>query len=69
MQVVRLYRYEREPGCYTISPTMPNCEHTILHRIIADDGMILVNKDIKTCVADVETIDGWTESPYDNLYE
>lgn len=56
-----LYRYTRENGGVTVSPNKPDCEYTEMYRLIADEGMILVNGDVQTICVDVETAEGWTE--------
>lgn len=62
MTTVTLYRYEREPGRITISPEKPDCEHTTLYRLIADEGMMLVNEDgDSACAVDVYTPEEWRE--------
>lgn len=62
MQILTLYKYQREGGGVTVSPIKPDCEYTELFRIIADEGKILT-KDFQnlTLCADVETPDGWYE--------
>lgn len=61
MQIIALYKYEREGGGITVSPNKPNAEHTEMFRIIADEGKVLVNGDKITTCADVESVDGWSE--------
>lgn len=62
MQKITLYRYEREAGHITVSPVMPtDKEYTTMLRLVAEDGMELVNGDIRTICIDVETDEGWTE--------
>lgn len=62
MTTVTLYRYEREPGKTTISPNKPDVEHTTLYRLIADEGMMLINEDgDSACVVDVYTPEEWRE--------
>lgn len=62
MQKITLYKYERETGRTTVSPVMPiDKEYTTMLRLVADDGMILVNGDIRTCCVDVDSDDGWEE--------
>lgn len=56
-----LYRYQREDGGYDISPVEPECEYTTLHRLIADEGMILYKDDIEAEVIDVVSTLGWLE--------
>lgn len=45
MQDVILYRYTRENGGVTNSTIKPDCPYSIRHRLIADEGKILVNGD------------------------
>lgn len=61
MQIVNLYKYIRDDGGTTVSPTMPNTEYTEMFRLIADEGKELVNGDIHTSCIDVETTEGWIE--------
>lgn len=56
-----LYRYQREDGGYNISPIEPECEYTTLHRLIADEGMLLKKGDIETPCIDTEDNTGWVE--------
>ena len=40
-----LYRYEREPGCITVSTEQPtNVEYTEIYRLIADEGKVLTKR-------------------------
>ena len=61
MQIITLYRYEREPNKITVSPEKPDVEYTELFRLVADEGKILVNGDIQTTCIDVNSTEGWTE--------
>ena len=61
MQIIPLYKYERENGGTTVSPIKPKCEYTEMYRLIADEGKALTNGDIITSCVDVENIEGWTE--------
>lgn len=62
MQVITLYRYERDDGGITTSPVEPDCEYTEMYRLIADEGKVLTQDGIKTTMcADVHTLDGWYE--------
>lgn len=58
-----LYKYTREGGGITVSPNKPDCEYTEMYRLIADEGMILVNSEVQTICVDVEKDDAenWTE--------
>ena len=61
MEIKTLYRYEREPGKFTVSTEIPDAEYTELYRLIADEGKILTNGETETCCVDVDSTDGWTE--------
>lgn len=61
MEVITLYRYEREPNKITVSTEKPNVEYTEMYRLIADEGKILTNGEIETYCIDVHSADGWTE--------
>jgi len=61
MEVKILYRYKRPDGGITVSLDEPSVEYTKLHRIIADEGMVLTDGNITTPCKDVESIDGWAE--------
>lgn len=61
MEVITLYRYEREPGKITVSPIKPNVEYTEMYRLIADEGKILTNGETETFCIDVHSTEGWAE--------
>ena len=61
MQIIPLYKSERESGGTTISPIKPNCEYTDMYRLVADEGKALTNGDITTNCVDVESVEGWIE--------
>lgn len=61
MQIIPLYKYEREEGGITVSPMKPDGTYTEMFRIVAEEGMVLVNGDIVTSCTDVESLDGWGE--------
>lgn len=66
MQIIKLYRYEREGGGVSVSPVKPNVEYTEMVRMVADEGKVLT-RDGKTfafCV-DAHTTDGWYEAAED----
>jgi hypothetical protein len=69
MQKIKLYKYIREDGGVTVSPIKPNCEYTEMYRLIADEGKVLVNGEIETTCADVDSAEGWTEIDDPNLVE
>ena len=62
MQIITLYRYERDGGGTTVSPVKPDCEYTEMVRLVADEGKVLTSdgEDSTTCV-DTDTADGWYE--------
>jgi len=62
MQIVNLYRYNRENGGTTVSPIKPNCEYTEMYRLIADEGKVLTTdgENFTSCT-DTDTLDGWYE--------
>jgi hypothetical protein len=61
MQIIPLYRYERDGGGITVSPTKPECEYTEMYRLVADEGKALTNGEIITSCVDVESVEGWSE--------
>lgn len=61
MQTINLYKYTRADGGVTVSPIKPDAEYTEMYRLVADEGKVLVNGEITTTCADVESTDGWTE--------
>jgi hypothetical protein len=63
MQIVNLYRYEREPGKITTSPVKPddNIDYSIIYRLIADEGMAITNgSSIVECV-DTNSLEDWAD--------
>lgn len=63
MQIVDLYRYEREPGKITTSPVKPedNVDYSVIYRLIADEGMAITDgSSIVECV-DTNSSEGWTD--------
>lgn len=61
MQIIPLYKYERDNGGITVSPMKPDGAYTEMFRIVADEGMVLTNGDISTSCTDVDSLDGWKE--------
>lgn len=61
MQKITLYRYTRPDGGTTNTPVKPDCEYTILYRLVADEGKMLTNKKDTTFCIDTETPDEWNE--------
>ena len=63
MQIVNLYRYEREPEKITTSPIKPDdgIDYTIIYRLIADEGMAITDgTSIVECV-DTNSSEGWID--------
>ena len=56
-----LYRYNRKDGGITVSLEEPSTEYIILHRLIADEGMILTDGNINTPCIDTEFPQSWRE--------
>ena len=63
MQIINLYKYERENGKTTVSPNKPeDKEYTEMYRLVADEGKVLTfNELIVGEVIDTDTTDGWSE--------
>ena len=61
MQKIVLYRYARPDGGTTVSPVKPDCEYTVLYRLVADEGKIISNGKEATPCIDTETPDEWSE--------
>lgn len=62
MQIITLYRYERENGGVTVSPNKPDTEYTEMCRLVADEGKLLTSDGVNTTTcADVSTPEGWYE--------
>ena len=54
MQIIPLYKYQREDGGITVSPRDPYPKsYEPMYRIVADDGKILTNGRDTTYCADV----------------
>ena len=63
MQIVDLYRYEREPGKITTSPVKPddNIDYSIIYRLIADEGMAITDaSSIVECVV-TNSLEVWAD--------
>ena len=63
MNIVDLYRYEREPGKITTSPVKPDdcVDYSIIYRLIADEGMAITDgSSIVECV-DTNSSEDWTD--------
>lgn len=62
MIVKTLYRFEREGGGVTVSPSKPDTEFSVLYRIIADKGKVITKDNISFySVIDTESAEGWRE--------
>lgn len=61
MQKIILYKHTRSDGGITVSPVKPDCEYTILYRLVADEGNILSNDKEETACVDTETPEEWSE--------
>jgi hypothetical protein len=58
-----LYIIQQPNGVVTHTPEQPaeGIEYTTAYRLIADEGMTLVNGNQKTSCIDTDTLDGWEE--------
>lgn len=61
MQMIALYKYERDGGGITVSPEKPDKTYTLMYRLVADEGKILTNGETMTPCIDVDGTDGWDE--------
>ena len=62
MQIIKLYRYEREGGGVTVSPVKPDGECVELVRLVADEGKVLTLDGVNmTSCIDTDSADGWYE--------
>lgn len=61
MQDVILYRYTRGNGGVMNSIIKPDCSYSIRHRLIADEGKILVNGNQNLACVDVDDTARWSE--------
>ena len=63
MTIKTLYIIQQSNGVITHTPIQPEegIEYTTSYRLIADEGMILVKDDIKTCCIDTDSTVGWSE--------
>ena len=63
MQIVDLYRYEREPGKITTSPVKPDdgVDYSIIYRLIADEGMAITDGSLIVESVDTDSSEGWTD--------
>lgn len=68
MQVKELYRYTRDGGGVTVSPTLPvNTEYEIRYRLIADEGGAITNGEVITECIDVDDMTGWRDATEEEL--
>lgn len=62
MQIVTLYKYERENGGLTVSPIKPdNTTYTIGYRLLADDGKAITDGTATVICVDVDSVEGWSD--------
>lgn len=62
MTTITLYKYKRPDGGITVSPKEPECEYTLMYRLVADEGKLLTKDDTNaTPCVDVESVEGWYE--------
>lgn len=62
MQIIKLYRYEREGGGVTVSPVKPDVDCTEMVRLVADEGKALTLDGVNmTSCVDTDAADGWYE--------
>ncbi len=62
MQIIPLYRYNRDGGGVTVSPVKPNVQYTVLYRLVADEGKALTQDGVSTCdCIDTDYIESWYE--------
>lgn len=61
MEILEIYRYEREPNKFSVSPKKPDCPFTIMYRLIASEEMVLTNGMVRTECVDVCNIEDWKE--------
>ncbi len=63
MQIITLYKYERENGGITVSPKKPRVSYTEMYRLIAEEGKVLTNDITTTTCTDIakEDILMWRE--------
>lgn len=70
MEIKELYKYTREDGGTTVSPIKPECEYTLMYRVVAKDGYEVTLNSIDTyCCIDTVEKDGWYEVPAKEVEE
>ena len=65
MKVITLYKYIRPDGGTTVSPIKPDCDCTIMVRLIAEENKCLVKNGVKVSCIDTDSDDGWVEQELD----
>ena len=61
MQIITLYRYERDGGGITVSPVKPDKPYTTLYRVVADEGKVITDGSVIATCIDTETPYIWDE--------
>lgn len=61
MQILTLYRFERENGGVSVSTEKPEGAYTETKRLVADEGMVLTDGNTYTPCIDTEDESGWEE--------
>lgn len=70
MQAKELYRYSREDGGITVSPTQPmDTEYEACYRLIADEGSAITNGEVITECIDVDDVTGWRDTTEEEMEE
>lgn len=64
MQKITLYRFIRPNGGVSVSPVKPDGEYTELYRLVADEGMVLIDGEAVASCTDTYNPDVWTEIEY-----
>jgi len=63
MEKITLYRYERQGGGVTVSPNEPDGKYETLYRLVADEGMILIDAEGNlSAVIDTDAPQEWRET-------
>lgn len=61
MQIIPLYRYNRQSGGVTVSTEKPDGEYTECFRVVADIGMVLTDGKTFTFCIDTDDPSAWVE--------
>lgn len=63
MQIINLYKYQRDDGGFDIGPNEPqDRDYTQMYRLLADEGKMLTDgTDFRTYCIDVEDVSEWSE--------